>query len=74
MVMFSGMSGQEAQGKLAQLKGMLPFDAFPTLSYPSAWKVMAGAPAAMLSQVRALKWKLCARPAEAERQRESKFK
>ena len=74
MVMFSGMSGQEAQRKLAQLKGMLPFDAFPTLSYPSAWKVMAGAPAAMLSQVRALKWKLCARLAEAERQRESKFK
>ena len=31
MVTFSGMSGQEAQGKLAQLKGMLPFDVFPTL-------------------------------------------
>ena len=31
MVMFSGMSGQEAQRKLALLKGMLPFDVFPTL-------------------------------------------
>lgn len=36
--------------KLAQLKGILPFDAFPTLSYLSAWKVMAGALATMLSK------------------------
>lgn len=34
-----------------RLKGMPPFDAFHTVSLPPAWKVRAGAPAAMLDQV-----------------------
>lgn len=73
MVMFSGTFGQPSPEKLAQLGACASADVLPTVSLSLAQEVMAGALAAVLNQVRALKWKLCTRLAEAERQRASKF-